>query len=115
MATITKRELVVKVSNETGLTQQSVLDVIQRTMDSIADALAAGDSVVVRNFGAFHVREMKGKVGRNPKNPKVDVTIQPRAAVKFKPSQVMKDKVSGVLPVLRERGEGRGKARGGAA
>ena len=31
MATITKRELVIKISNETGLTQQQVFDVIQKT------------------------------------------------------------------------------------
>lgn len=107
VATITKRELVIKVSNESGLTQQQVFDVIQRTMDAITDFLAAGDSVVMRNFGAFHVRETKGKVGRNPKNPEVDVEVPPRAVVKFKPGQVMKDKVSGVLPMLRERAKRR--------
>ena len=44
MATITKRELVIKISNETGLTQQQVFDVIQRTLDSITDSLANGDT-----------------------------------------------------------------------
>ena len=38
MATITKRELVIKVSGETGLTQQQVFDVVQRTMDAGAPA-----------------------------------------------------------------------------
>ena len=35
MATVTKRDLVVKVSNETGLTQQQVFSVIQKTLDEI--------------------------------------------------------------------------------
>ncbi len=109
MATITKRELVIKVSNDTGLTQAQVFDIIQRTMDAITDALAAGDSVVMRNFGAFHVRESKGKIGRNPKNPGIDLEVPPRAVVKFKAGQVMKDKVSAVLPLLRERGKKRRK------
>ena len=103
MATITKRELVIRVSNETGLTQAQVFDVIQRTMDAIMESLAVGDSVVMRNFGAFHVRETKGKVGRNPKNPGVDLAVPARAVVKFKAGQVMKDRVSTVLPALRER------------
>jgi len=107
MATITKRDLVIKVSNESGLTQQQVFDVIQRTMDAITDSLAAGNSVVMRNFGGFHVRESKGKIGRNPKNPEIDVTVPARAVVKFRPGQVMKDKVSNVLPVLRERAKRR--------
>ena len=103
MATVTKRELVIKVSNETGLTQQQVFDVIQRTFDSITEALSAGDSVVVRNFGAFHVRERKGKVGRNPKQPEKDLPIQPRAVVKFKPGLEMKEKVRALLPELLAR------------
>jgi nucleoid DNA-binding protein len=103
MATITKRELVMKVSNETGLTQQQVFDVVQRTLDTIIEALAAGDSVMMRNFGAFYVRERKAKVGRNPKSPDKNLAIQPRAVVKFKPGLEMKEKVRAVLPVLLER------------
>ena len=104
MATITKRELVIKLSNETGLTQQQVFDVIQGTLDSITDALANGDSVVMRNFGAFQVKETKAKIGRNPKDPGRDVVIPPRAMVKFKPGKEMKEKVAQVLPKLREQG-----------
>ena len=103
MATITKRELVIKVSNETRLTQQQVFDVVQRTMDSIVDALANGDAVVMRNFGAFQVKETKAKIGRNPKDPTRDVPIPPRAMVKFKPGKEMKEKVAQVLPKIREQ------------
>ena len=103
MATITKRELVIKVSNETGLTQQQVFDVVQRTMDSIVDALANGDAVVMRKFGAFRVKESKAKIGRNPKDPARDVPIPPRAMVKFKPGKEMKEKVARVLPKIREQ------------
>ena len=103
MATITKRELVIKLSTETGLTQQQVFDVIQRTLDSITDALANGDSVVMRKFGIFQVKETKAKIGRNPKDPGRDVMIPPRATVKFKPGKEMKEKVAQVLPKLREQ------------
>jgi nucleoid DNA-binding protein len=103
MATVTKRELVVKISNETGLTQQQVFDVIQKTLDSITDALSSGDTVVMRNFGAFQVKETKAKIGRNPKDPGKDVPIPARAVVKFKPGKEMKEQVSTTLPLIRER------------
>ena len=103
MATVTKRELVIKISNETGLTQQEVFDVIQKTLDSVTDALANGDSVVMRNFGAFQVKETKAKIGRNPKNPGKDVPIPARAVVKFKPGEEMKEQVARTLPLIRER------------
>ena len=99
--TITKRELEIKVSGETGLTQQQVFDVVQRTMDSIMDALANWDAVVMRNFGAFQVKESKAKIGRNPKDPTRDVPIPPRAMVRFKPGKEMKEKVARVLPKIR--------------
>ena len=103
MATITKRDLVVRISNETGLTQQQVFDVVQKTLDAVTSDLAQGHTVVMRNFGTFEVRQTKAKVGRNPRNPGQDVPIPPRAVVKFKPGKDMKEKVAPVLPVLRER------------
>lgn len=101
MATITKRDLVIKISNETGLTQNQVFDVLQNALDSVTEHLAAGDTVVMRNFGAFQVREMKAKVGRNPKDPNTDVPIPARAVVKFKPGKEMKEKVARILPELQ--------------
>ena len=108
MATITKRELAIKITDRLGekeykITQQEVLEVIQTLIEEITESLAKGDTVVMRNFGAFQVREMKAKIGRNPKNPGKDVPIPARAAVKFKPGKEMKDKVATTLQVIRER------------
>ena len=52
---------------------------------------------------AGEVREMKAKIGRNPKDPGKDVAIPARAAVKFKPGKEMKEKVATTLHVIRER------------
>jgi DNA-binding protein HU-beta/integration host factor subunit alpha len=108
MATITKRELALKITDQLGvkgieLTQQDVLEVIQTLIDEITESLAQGDTVVMRNFGAFQVREMKAKIGRNPKNPSKDVKIPARAAVKFKPGKEMKEKVATTLTIIRQR------------
>jgi nucleoid DNA-binding protein len=100
MKTITKRDLVVKISNETGMKQQQVFDIIQKTLDTVIDSLAAGDEVVLRKFGSFQVRKAKQKIGRNPKNPGKDVVIPARAIVKFKPGKEMKEKVAMLLPEL---------------
>ena len=102
MATVTKRDLVVRTSNKTGLTQQQVYGVIQETLDSMTEALASGDTIALRNFGTFEVRLSKAKIGRNPKDPTTDVRIPPRAVVKFKPGKLMKDKVAQILPELQE-------------
>lgn len=93
MATLTKRELVVMISNETGLVQHQVLDVVQRTLDHLTDSLAKGDTVELRNFGVFEVRLTKARVGRNPNKPATSFVIPPRATVKFKSGKIMRQKV----------------------
>jgi len=108
MPTITKRELVMKITDRLGLkgvavTQQNVHEIVQSLIDEITEALALGNTVVMRNFGAFDVREMKAKVGRNPKDPTRIVPIPARAAVRFKPGKEMKEKVATTLHVIRER------------
>src|SRR5256884_9920342 len=89
--TLTKRDLVIRISEETGLIQQQVLTVVQKTLDYIAEALAKGDKVELRNFGVFEVKVRKARVGRNPNAPAADVPIPPRAAAKFKPGKEMRE------------------------
>lgn len=95
---MTKRDLVVRISEETGLVQQQVLDVIQRTLDYISEALAKGETVELRNFGVFEVKVRKARIGRNPNAPAADVRIPPRAVVKFKPGKEMRDEVIKLTP-----------------
>ncbi len=96
--TITKRELVNKICAEmnSDLTQNDVLEVIQKAVDLITEALGNGDRVVLRNFGTFTVKEVKAKIGRNPKNPGKDVPIPARNVVKFKVGKTLKEAAANV-------------------
>jgi nucleoid DNA-binding protein len=96
--TLTKRDLVIRISNETGLVQQQVLDVVQKTLDYIAEAVAKHDKVELRNFGVFEVKVRKARVGRNPNAPETDVPIPERAVVKFKPGKEMRADVLKLTP-----------------
>lgn len=90
---MTKRDLVIRISNETGLVQQQVLEVVQKTLDYISESLARGRKVELRNFGVFEVKVRKARVGRNPNAPETDVPIPERAVVKFKPGKEMREEV----------------------
>src|SRR5208282_876805 len=96
--TLTKRDLVTRISDESGLIQQQVLDVVQKTLDYIAESLAKGDKVELRNFGVFEVKVRKARVGRNPNSPERDVPIPQRAVVKFKPGKEMRAEVLKLSP-----------------
>ena len=103
MATLTKRDLVVKISNETGMVQHEVLDVIQKTLDHITSSLSQGDVVELRNFGVFEVKLTKARVGRNPNVPGSSFAIPPRATVKFKAGKIMRQKTEKLSAVLKRR------------
>jgi len=96
--TLTKRDLVIRISEETRLTQQEVLEVVQKTLDYIAEALSRGDKVELRNFGVFEVKTRKARVGRNPNAPEKDVPIPARSVVKFKAGKEMAAQVIKLPP-----------------
>jgi nucleoid DNA-binding protein len=95
---MTKRDLVVRISNETGWVQQQVLEVLQKTLDYISEAVAQGKKVELRNFGVFEVKVRKARIGRNPNAPETDVRIPPRTVVKFKPGKEMREAVLRLPP-----------------
>ena len=66
---MTKRDLIVRIADETGLIQQDVQAVLQKSLDYIIDALAEDESVEFRNFGVFEIRMRKERIGRNPNQP----------------------------------------------
>ena len=101
MATLTKRDLVVKISNDTGMVQHHVYDVIQKTLDYITDALSENDVVELRNFGILEVKLTKPRVGRNPNQPGSSFVIPARATVKFKSGKIMRQKVAKLSATLK--------------
>ena len=103
LANLTKRDLVTRISNETGVVQHKVFDIIQKTLDYVTDSVAEGRNVELRKFGVFEVRLTKRRVGRNPKKPEQNFEIPPRATVKFKPGKVMKQRVELLSGQLHRR------------
>ncbi len=89
----TKRDLVLKISKETGQTQETVFKIVQKALDYLNGALAAGNTVEIRNFGVFEVRVSKPRIGRNPNKPATDIPIPSRPVVRFKPGKEMRELV----------------------
>jgi nucleoid DNA-binding protein len=101
--TLTKRDLVIRISEETELVQTQVFDVVQKTLNHITEALAKGDKVELRNFGVFDVKIRKARIGRNPNRPETNVLIPTRSIVKFKAGKGMRAEVMKLAPALSSR------------
>ncbi len=94
-ANLTKRDIVLSIHNEVKreypeVSQKAIREIVQQTLDEIADALAAGRNVELRNFGVFEVQVRKSRIGRNPNRPEKDVIIPERAVIKFKAGKELK-------------------------
>ncbi len=86
---LTKKDLVLLVSKDTGITQVDVKRVVQRTLDYLIEALKEGKTIELRNFGVFKVRQRAPRRGRNPKTGE-EVPVPPKRVVVFKPGLTMR-------------------------
>ncbi|MFO0937282.1 MAG: HU family DNA-binding protein [Gemmataceae bacterium] len=99
---MTKKEIVKQISDETGLTQLEVKNVVQMTFDSIIETLATNGRIELRKFGVFEVKRRKARRARNPRtNQPVDV--EAKNVVTFQPGKDMEEKVRNTTPVSGPR------------
>ena len=89
---MTKKDIAIKIADETGIKQIIVKEVVQKTIDAMIEALSKGETLELRNFGVFKVKERKARIGRNPRTGET-VPVPPKKVVTFKPGLVMKQKV----------------------
>lgn len=93
MATITKKQLVEKISQETGETKVSTKSAVQLFLDTIRTELEQGNRIELRDFGVFEVKQRSSRVGRNPRTGDT-VKVPSRKVVTFKVGRKMKQYVA---------------------
>lgn len=92
--TVTRADLSEAVYQKVGLSRTESSALVERVLSEICDCLAKGDAVKLSSFGSFVVRNKGERVGRNPKTG-VEVPIEPRRVMVFKPSNVLKERING--------------------
>ena len=78
----------------TGLSRRQAGEILEATFEEISDALARGETVKLRSFGAFSVRFKRERVGRNPKTG-IEAPISARRVLTFSASPVLVAKING--------------------
>jgi len=89
---MTKKDIVLKVSDQTNLKQIDIKKVVQKTFDCIIEALIRGEKIELRNFGVFKIKQRRSRTGRNPRTNQV-IPVPPRKVVIFKAGLEMKQKI----------------------
>lgn len=92
--TVTKRDMIERISETTGLRRADVKSVVQEFLDEIVRELGDGRRLEFRDFGVFEVRTRAARLAQNPKTLE-PVPVPAKKTVKFKAGRKMKDVLDG--------------------
>ncbi|MGD8499565.1 MAG: HU family DNA-binding protein [Phycisphaerales bacterium] len=94
MSTITKKELIDRIAENTNTKRVVVKPVIQCFLDEVAAELAKNNRLEFRDFGVFETRTCAARKAQNPKTME-QVQVPAKRTVKFKMGRLMKQGVNG--------------------
>ncbi len=90
-----KSELVLRIAEQNPhLYQRDVENIVNAILDTITDAMARGDRVELRGFGAFSVKKRDARVGRNPRTGET-VSVSEKVIPVFKTGKEMRTRLNG--------------------
>lgn len=90
-----RSELIQKIADDNPhLYQRDVEKIVNTIFDEITSAMAAGDRVELRGFGAFSVKKRDGRTGRNPRTGAA-VDVDQKHVPFFKTGKLLRDRLNG--------------------
>ncbi len=92
MATITKKDLIERITERTKLKRADAKKAIQEFLDQVIKELKQGNRLEFRDFGVFEVKERAARLAQNPKTMQ-KVEVPAKRAVKFKVGRLMRESV----------------------
>ncbi len=92
MATVTKKELIDRISDGLGYKRVQVKRIVQQFLDEIISELGQGNRLEFRDFGVFETKQRKARRAQNPKTLE-PVEVPEKRTVKFKVGRRMKQKL----------------------
>jgi DNA-binding protein HU-beta len=90
---VNKQQLIDKVTDSSRLPRKDVEEVINAFLELVIEHLSLNQKINLTGFGAFEVRERKGRAGVNPRNPSEPMAIPTVRVAKFRPGKTLKDSV----------------------
>ena len=92
MATITKKELIDRIADNSNQKRVQVKKVVQLFLDEIVSELGKGNRLEFRDFGVFETKLRKARRAQNPKTLE-PVAVPEKRTVKFKVGRLMKQRL----------------------
>ena len=93
MATITKKELIDRIADNTQAKRVAVKCIVQAFLDEITAELCKNNRLEFRDFGVFETRTRAARMAQNPKTLE-RVQVPAKRTVKFKMGRLMRERLS---------------------
>jgi integration host factor subunit beta len=94
-AVMIKSEMIEKLAAENPhLFQRDLESVVNAILDEVGDALAHGNRVELRGFGAFSVKNRPARIGRNPRTG-AEVSVSEKYVPQFKAGKEIRERLNG--------------------
>ena len=90
---LTKADLVDAVYDNLPFDKQKATEIVENWIELIKEGLQKDSKVMISGFGVFEVKEKNARPGRNPQTGD-KITLAARKVVKFKASQILRDKIN---------------------
>jgi integration host factor subunit beta len=100
MGAVTKQDLIVRLAMHDKLLPKEAEGVVTAILDRLKQAMADGERIEIRGFGAFYPHERAPRQGRNPRT-RTKISIPAKRIPAFKPSPAFTKMVNGE-PVTEE-------------
>ena len=97
-----KNELVAAIAAKQQGTKKEAEAALKAVLDTIEEALVAGEKVSITGFGTFEVRDRPAKQCINPATKK-PMTTKPCKALAFKAGKTLKDKLNPAAPAKKSK------------
>jgi len=94
MSTITKKELIDRITESTQVKRTLVRAKVQDFLGEIISELAKGNRLEFRDFGVFEPCDRAPRTAQNPKTLE-QVHVPAKRTVKFKMGRLMREKLNG--------------------
>jgi len=95
--TITKKILIDRIADSTGMKRVAVKQVVQEFLDSVISELGEGNRLEFRDFGVFEVKQRAPRIAQNPKTLE-RVPVPAKRTVKFKVGRRMREAMDSEAP-----------------
>ncbi len=96
MSTVTKKELIDRIAENTQAKRVVVKRIVQSFLDELVTELAKDNRLEFRDFGVFETRTRAARVAQNPKTLE-RVPVPAKRTVKFKMGRLMKQKLESLV------------------